>query len=73
MFREELQKLFSSKEYLDFLAFIEESRYFFEKEYCFDGYILEFICALEDNERKEELVSICVQNYPQILGFAPRN
>jgi|WetSurMetagenome_2_1015567.scaffolds.fasta_scaffold786209_2 hypothetical protein len=73
MTKTELQLLFSSKEYLGFLKFIEESRYFFEKEYCFHGYILEFICKLEDDERKQEIISICIQNYPQVLGFAPRN
>jgi hypothetical protein len=72
MTKTELQLLFSSKEYLDFLVFIDESRYFFEKEYCFHGYILEFICNMED-DRKNEIISICIQSYPQILGFAPGN
>jgi hypothetical protein len=72
MTKTELQLLFSSKEYLDFLNFIKESRYFFEKEHCHESYILEFICTMED-DRKNEIVSICIQDYPQILGFATRN
>lgn len=67
----ELKELFTLEEFELLVEYMIEKNYLWEKDSCHVWYVQEFLTILEDNERKNEIISICIQNYPQILGFAP--
>jgi hypothetical protein len=64
----EVKGLFTPEEYERFLYFMKEKNYLCSKGSYYIEYIQEFMMSIE-GERKDEILSICVQKYPQIIGF----
>jgi hypothetical protein len=74
MFEDQIKSLFSSEEYASFLKYMEKEHYFWEKnKFCHSGYILGFISQMEDDSRRNNIIEICTNSYPQIVGLAPGN
>lgn len=65
----ELKELFTPEEYELLLEFMILHDYLWSKNICYTEYIQEFLTTLDDNERKEEIIYLCIQKYPQILGL----
>lgn len=70
MLDSELQELFTQEEYERFLEFMSNNKRFWVNNFCDPGFVQEFLMELEDYERKEEIVYICVLKYPIILGLS---
>ena len=76
MFEFELDKLFNEKEIEEFYSLLYSKHIvdFLSKEkYWYSEYIQEFISIMEDNERKQEILEICVNQFPQIIGYSKEN
>lgn len=75
MLESELSQLFNEEELIKFKEFMLDSGYFWlgKESYCQVMYIQEFINQMEDDDRIQEILEICVNKFLQIIGFEKEN
>ena len=67
-----LKNLLNCEEFLEFEEFLNSRNYSWIKTFCPVEYIQEFISTM-NADRNIEIMNICIELYPQIIGFFKEN